>query len=545
MSSYYTNKPIEKALPVYGETVSEERKNLLLGVPIHAIEEKKFFAVKGERVHMNYDTDCLLLTDGEYSPNNDYRNKEWFHIHGGGGRIITFKLPYLCAVDGFSFNTCRHDEVGVRSPIYVKMRVSADGENFETVYENNDTRSSRDLHIHKITGKFNKVKALYVQLALEVTHHVYIDELEIFGCTDLKNAREPVNDGKCVFNDSPSPDEINEYPPEDILGAKNIVLAYNYRPVDENKGLLTYENFLPMTAYLDKDGNITDTFMDGFLFLPDVSFEFSPFGKRSEGWRDYMDSIFAPDKNLNALEKAAYDVGNKLNIPDYKVKVFFPIPYTYTGPEEFGMVNGENLVFDNPESRKKAIKWLIDSLIERYNGGNYPHTELEGFYWFEEALNVTDKYEKEIVRFACDYLKEKGLKCFWIPYFCALGYEEWQSYGFTAACMQPNYMFDYSIHKDRLYETAKQAHRMGMCVELEVWKIYEDEKGNIDDDSRENIRRFIEYLEAGKETGYMKTAKMYYQGSAHGCIITRGWNSKNEYYREMYDKAYLFAKKKL
>ena len=139
MSAYYTNKPIEKVNPVCGEKVSEEKVNLLLGLPIHSIEEKDFFAAKGTRAHMNYDTDCSLLTDGEYSPNVDYRNKEWFHIHGGGGRIITFKLPCLCAVDGFSFNTCRHDEVGVRTPIYVKMRVSADGENFETVYQNDDS----------------------------------------------------------------------------------------------------------------------------------------------------------------------------------------------------------------------------------------------------------------------------------------------------------------------------------------------------------------------------------------------------------------------
>lgn len=545
MSVYYTNKPIEKSLPVYGENATENRKNLLLGVPVHAIEEKEFFNARGERAHMNYDTDCPLLTDGKYSPNADYRNKEWFHIHRGGGRMITFKFPHLCAVDGFSLNTCRNDEVAVRTPIYVKIRVSADGENFETVYENGDTRSSRDRHTHRIAGEFDKVKALYVQLVIQVTHHVYIDEFEVFGCTDLKGAKDPVNDGKAVFNESPAPEEVNAYPPEDVLGAKNIVLAYNYRPVAEDKGLLTYDNFLPMAAYLDKDGKVSDTFMDGFLFLPDVSFELGASGKRAEGWRDYIDSVFTQDKNLNALDRAAKDTGNRLGMPDYKVKVFFPVLYTYTADDEFGYVNGENLAFDNPESRKKAIKWLIDSMLERYSAGDYSHTELEGFYWFEEALNITDKYEKEIVRFACDYVKSKGLKCFWIPYFRAIGYEEWQQYGFDSACMQPNYMFDYSVPKSRLYETANQAKRMGMSVELEVWKIYEDENGNIDGDSRENIKRFIEYLEAGKETGYMETTKIYYQGSAHGCMITKGWNSKNGYYREMYDKTYLFAKKKL
>ena len=103
---YYTNKPITKCEPSYCDTPSKERVNLLRGLPIHAIEEKEFFAEPGRRPERNYDTDCTLLTDGEYSPDRHYPNPQWFHIHGGGGRIITFKLPYLCAVEGFCMNTC-------------------------------------------------------------------------------------------------------------------------------------------------------------------------------------------------------------------------------------------------------------------------------------------------------------------------------------------------------------------------------------------------------------------------------------------------------
>jgi hypothetical protein len=84
---------------------------------------------------------------------------------------------------------------------------------------------------------------------------------------------------------------------------------------------------------------------------------------------------------------------------------------------------------------------------------------------------------------------------------------------------------------------------MGMCVELEVWKISEDENGNID--NPHHIDRFIDYLQAGAETGYMNTAKMYYNGSAQGSVISNGWKSKNARYREMYDMTYKFAKRKL
>ena len=250
-------------------------------------------------------------------------------------------------------------------------------------------------------------------------------------------------------------------------------------------------------------------------------------------------------KNLDALNSAAKKTGDALGNPEYKVKVYFTLLYTYTRHSEFGTVNGEKLVFDNPESRKKALRWLIDYMLEEYEKGGYSHTEVCGFYWFEEALNPTDRYEKEIIKDTCEYRHSKRYNCFWIPYFRALGYEDWQSYGFDCACMQPNYMFDADIPQSRLYETASQAKRMGTCVELEVWKVYEEADGSIDPDSMENINRFIQYLEAGKETGYMHAPKIYYHGSAKGSIITNGFSSKNPAYREMYDKAYLFAKKKL
>lgn len=545
MSAYYTNKPIVKVAAMPAEEVSAERKNLILGLPIHSIEEKVFFSEKGDRPHTNYDTDSRLLTDGIYSPDENYKNKEWFHINRGGGRLITFKLPCLCAVDGFLLSTCRNDEVAVRTPTYVKIRVSADGENFKTVYDNGDTRSHIDRRNFIIKGDFEKTLALYVQLAIDVVHHVYIDEFEVFGCTDTSGALMPVADGLPVFNEHPLPAEINKYPEEDVLGAKNIALTYNFRPVAEDKGLQTEENYLPLTGYLDKEGNVKDTFMDGFLFLPDVSMDHTPRGQFADGWKEYMDSVFIKGKNLDALNSAAKKTGDALGNPEYKVKVYFTLLYTYTRHDEFGTVNGEKLIFDNPESRKKAIRWLIDYMLEEYEKGGYSNTEVGGFYWFEEALNPTDRYEKEIIRDTCEYIHSKGYKCFWIPYFCALGYEDWQSYGFDCACMQPNYMFDYDIPQSRLYETAAQALRMGMCVELEIWKVREGADGSIDAEGVENIKRYIRYLEAGKETGYMLAPKIYYHGSAIGSIIPKGYCSKDPIYREMYDKTYLFAKKKL
>jgi hypothetical protein len=539
---YYHNSPIEIIEPHKCESPSKEIKNLLLGLPIHAIDIKDESTIHADRPNMNYNTDCTLLTDGEYSPDRDWHNSQWFHSHSGGGRTITFKLPHLCAVCGFSMSTNREDAVGIRSPRYIKIRVSYDGRDFMTVWEE-DTRSIRDMRTVLYKGEFEPVMATYVQFVYDTVHHVYIDELELYGCTDTTGALMPINDGKPMFNEFESATEINEYPDENILGSSNIALSYNYRPIADDKGLQTEEDYLPLVAYLSEKGEILDTFMDGFLYLPDVSFDLSPRGQHFIGWQEYIDSVFVPNKNLSALDKTVGRVKQALNIADYKVGVYFTILYTFTGHDDFGYLNGEHLVFDNVESRKKAIKWLIDTMISRYNECHYENTALLGFYWFEEALNPTDKYEQELTRFACGYVRDMGYKCFWIPYYRALGYEHWQSYGFDLACMQPNYMFDLSIEKSRLYDTAREAKKMGMCVELEVWKIQEDVHGNID--NSEHIKRFKEYLTVGAETGYMNTAKIYYHGSAIGGVITKGWRSKDAQYREMYDMTYKFAKRKL
>ncbi len=539
---YYNNKPIEKITPTPCDNPSKEIKNLILGLPIHAIDLKDESTIHADRPVMNYNTDCTLLTDGEYSPDRNWHNPQWFHSHSGGGRAITFKLPHLCAVNGFLMNTNREDVVGIRSPRYIKIRVSADGNAFKTVWEG-DTRSNRDMRIVKYEGTFVPVQATYVQFVYDAVHHVYIDELELYGCTDISGAEYPEDDGLPMYNEFEPPCEVNEFPPENVMGAKNISLCYNYRPIAEDNGLQTESDYLPLVGYLSPDGQILDTFMDGYLYLPDVSFDYSPRGQHVEGWQDYIDSVFVPEKNLDALNKTAGKVKSALGLTDYKVNVFFTILYTFTGYDDFGYLNGERLVFDNIENRKKAIKWMIDTMIARYTAGNYDNTCLKGFYWFEEALNPTDKDEEELIRFTCQYVRSLGYKCFWIPYFRALGYEHWQKYGFDIACMQPNYMFEDHIPKSRLYDTAAEAKRMGMCVELEVWKILEDENGNITD--MKHIEKFKDYLRVGAETGYMYTSKMYYHGSAPGGCITRGWKSKNALYREMYDMTYKFAKCRL
>src|SRR5690606_6097265 len=87
-----------------------------------------------------------------------------------------------------------------------------------------------------------------------------------------------------------------------------------------------------------------------------------------------------------------------------------------------------------------------------------------------------------------------------------LGYDRWESLGFDVAIYQPNYMFDTSLPKRRLYDAADRAYRLGMGIEIEAnWTILSTEAGR---------ERFRDYLWAGVKYGFMEHAvRAYYSGA--------------------------------
>jgi hypothetical protein len=283
-----------------------------------------------------------------------------------------------------------------------------------------------------------------------------------------------------------------------------------------------------------------DTFFDGFLYLPYTAFNYSDYAKTFEGWQFYVDDIYAEGRNMDALNQAVGIVGDELHLKDYKCTVFTSILYTFPTLENksvnsFGDIDGDGVKdsFKSIENRKKAIKWIIDQEYQRFLAGGYDNLEFGGFYWFEEFLQLGDPDEKELTLFASQYVHSLGLKLFWIPWYCASGYDKWQEYGFDVACMQPNYMFGQKNNPDVLRLTAEKTKRLGMCVEIEM--------NSVNDASE--VQRYMEYLAAGVEYGYMDAVKMYYQGGVPGAFHA-GYQSEDPFKRAVYDATYLFAKEK-
>lgn len=486
-----------------------------------------------------------MFGDGRKASQANIGDAAWFHITRGESREITFDLGKISSVSGFATNFLYDASAGVRYPGNISVKLSIDGKNWQTVFYHGDLSANEEEEIFCFDEDFEKeYKARYFQLSFTVNTHTYIDEISVDAKKNTENAIDLIPDEASPENGAVSYDGYAM--PEDLCGVNNMMLSYhcytNSQNQSDEQGLITAEEYLPYVAYLDDQGNIKDTFFDAFLYLPYVRHihgQGSNYGRSADGWRTYVDDMFYEDRNMNALDKCAETVFNQLGITDKKLKVFTSILYTYPTLHSgdinpFGDIDGDgvNEDFSDINDRKKAIKWLMDEELNRFNENNYENLEFCGYYWFEEGIDSTNSQEKELVAFAVDYAHQLGYKIFWIPYQNAAGVKNWADFGFDVACLQPNYMFN-NISSNVLYTTAETASGLGMCVEIEI----------NDPENKYEANKYTEYLIAGAQTGYMKAIKMYYQVGVPGAFHTACY-SKDSSVRAIYDNTYLFAMEK-
>ncbi|NLN54860.1 MAG: DUF4855 domain-containing protein [Clostridiales bacterium] len=485
------------------------------------------------------------LTDGVSTASTNYQNQAYFHFTQAEGRFILFDLGALSTVTSFSGDFLKDTGTGINPPARIAVYVSEDGEKFGKAGEAkfNATASSQ---VFKATINFDKkYKARYVIVFLQISSHVWCSELEVYGTKKVQSDAvspkavdymQDAKDGSMELGD-----KDGYLMPEDFMGVNNVLLSYHClleNNLPSEKGLITVEEYLPHVGYYDTKGVLKDTFMDGFLYLPYTAFNYSDYAKTLEGWKTYLNNQFTANRNVDALNKAVGQVKTALNKNNYNVSVFFSILYTFktlgSGKNNFGDVDGDgkNEDFNTLEGRKKAIKWIIDQQVSRFNSGNYNNLSLKGFYWFEESAG-SDSQDSALIKYAADYLHTMGYVLFWIPWYRAQGFDKWEEFGFDAACMQPNYAFNSNLDISRLYDNAAYTKSLGMCVEFES-----------NGTSYPAVNKIKEYLYVGIETGYMHAVKMYYQGGVPGDIYN-AYKSKDPYVRSAYDEIYLYSKGRL
>ena len=469
------------------------------------------------------------LTDGKHASSAAYTDSAFFRFTNGEGRNLYFDLGHVSAVTGIRASFLREDGPNVKLPAGLLIYGSVDGEEWKVFHHVDSVYSEGASSIAQVDETFDKAyKVRYIRITFSVLPHVYCDEIEILGRKNVEGAAE--------LSESTAVNDL--YPqafitPDQFDGVENMILSYNCNPSLSSGGKTTVEEYLPHVGYYDRDGKLADTFFDSFLFLPYAAFTGTEY-RDFTAWNTYVDNVFAEDANINALSEAVEQVSEGLG-RDVRVRVFFSILYTWPDKTSFGDVDGDGVIedFSKVEDRKKAIKWMIDEQLARFEAGGYDNLDLLGFYWYEEQVTYTDPHELELIRYASDYVHSLGYKLMWIPWYCAPGYTDWKELGFDMACMQPNYAFSGQATVERLYDNAETTRRLGMCVEIEIGQY----------DAQADILRYKEYLAVGAETGYMDAVKCYYQAGMPGAFYA-AWKSADPFVNSVYHDTYLFAKGK-
>jgi hypothetical protein len=247
---------------------------------------------------------------------------------------------------------------------------------------------------------------------------------------------------------------------------------------------------------------------DGFLFLEIFDkirgYEWDPgFGHKTAGkaqWEWLLNRYFGPGKGPDALEIILDSLSLEGKSPVRTRKVVLSIPCPVAGFTDWGDINGRKMDFNKPEDQIEAVRWFIDTALEKWNSKKYKHIQLDGFYWVHEAAGKDYSIIPEIK----EYLNKKDLKLYWIPYWNAEKAEHWSSLGFDFAYQQPNYFFNPKIPYQRLDDACSFASEHGMGMEMEF-------DNNV---SKPEFRtRYYDYIRSFKTNGIWASCQVaYYEG---------------------------------
>ena len=320
----------------------------------------------------------------------------------------------------------------------------------------------------------------------------------------------------------------NETPRYGKTNIADMVLIYNgavHRPLEWNK-----DQFLPYVVHQDQQGKKNWLF-DGFLFTEfvDGKGHYFAHGKatdtlaRRPEWEWLMECQLKKDKGLSGLDQCISEQISEMGNPPFRHKVVVVMPVPEKGQTDWGNLD-HPLDFSKDEDRIEACKWYVDRFLERYQEQGYTNFDLEGFYWVCEK----DGAYRDILVPIGDYIRSKNLRLFWIPYWTAVGFDNWKTDKFDFAYIQPNYFFKNEVNYERLDAVCAFAKGTNMGLEMEF-----DHRALAG--SPENKRdRLISYIEAFEKNGVFKDASVaYYEG---GGAIYEFYRSNNPQDKEIMDR---------
>ncbi len=478
--------------------------------------------------------DFPYLTDGKLASDMYCYSGQWFYTSGGQGIEFFYDLGKLSTLKSVNISLLEQTDWGISRPKYISVFLSDDGNNWYEVAEY--TRGDAVLNKYEtrvqLPFEFDKAYAArFVRFRFEGAA-MFFDEFEAFGTKEVKAsavrlADSGMNAVPYYTNEEDAQFATTENTP---IKASDIMLVYG----DRNKR----EDLLPMVAYLDEEGNIKDTFMDGFLYCSHYGLPSGALGhlpNYKQDWEYVHDKDFNGEIGFDVLNEVVGQVKEALGLTDYKVQVYSTFLTLHDTVSDFGDVDGDGISEDATtiEGRAKIFDWYIKLTLDEFEKRNYQNIEFNGFYWLNEAV-IWEDDDSHVITECGERVHAAGSNFLWVPYYSANRFFTGYEMGFDMISMQPNVVFSTDAPLWRFDSTVEMTKVRKMTVELEhSYQCLGDPSF---------ARSYMLYLYHGAATGYMNGIHVYYDDVANFAIMG---NSDDPLCRMQYDATYHFVKRDL
>lgn len=443
----------------------------------------------------------------------------WTGFYRQQGRDIIVDLGAITPVSRMSLEFLQNSGSGIYFPKSLKGSLSIDGRSWYQLGNAYHPVDPSDKTVQQATLSlaFPSVNARYLKLSFPVDVMVQARHLQVYGGVP---AEKPVilaltggdagSGGACLQD----PD------------IQNILLIPTGSQSDQQ--ILTSNEALPLVAYVSPQGKINGRMFDTMLFLP--------YGKlpcTRDSWTAYLEDLFTPGQQLSALEDTVAQVNTAAG-ENKKEQVILALPYPDPNQTAFDsqLSFSEKLVGKEQaaKNRLEAVQWYYNKLMEKWNNAGFTQLTLKGIYWYGETI-YSNYQESDLVQKTALMIRNSGQNFFWIPYYGAQGYADWESYGFTHVYLQPNFYAAPAPPADRMDWAAESARKYGTGIEIEM----DDRVFTLP----EFYALFYQELNKAHELGLdQNTAKAYYIG-LKGTIIDAATSGYPEV-RKIYDDLYRF-----
>ncbi len=381
---------------------------------------------------------------------------QWTKFCGGFGRIITVDLGELYSISEFDIGFLHNTGADIYCPENVYFAFSEDGIDFyevcvlESPFSLSFSAKSRAVYSYKAEKPFS---ARFVKIKFFIESQAFCDQIRILG-SECLGIEEKLSGDKICYE---AVDRFKNDSPFDNI--KNIAaLPFGYSPKGEPIGI-TKSDFISFLGKFDEEARLSGTLFDSVLlklnrFAPSGGvFTYMDEASNLSDWECLIDEMFAPERNLKALDEAVSDLKNcGLYDKDFKLKVFLTAPVPRISLNVFGDLNGDGIQKKllDVQDCVDAFCWFVDSVERRFDAECLYNIQIYGWNWNDSSLG-REYFEDNpaLVEKCLKKLDEKGYKSIMMSFFQASGMEQAEAIGFDAVSMHPIYSIFGSEISDR------------------------------------------------------------------------------------------------